>query len=73
MLLVLIVSAVKAEQKRWLEPEVRDGVDQRLERGAPVGPGKEELGVRRDAEWGFAESEVLEIHHCPLAKDSMRL
>ena len=50
-----------------------DGVDQCFQRGAAIGAREKEFGMRCDAEWRFAESEMFEIHHCSLARDSIRL
>jgi hypothetical protein len=52
---------------------VGDRIDQCFERGAAVGTGKEELGVRRDAERRLLQSEMIEIHHGSRAVASMRL
>ena len=50
-----------------------DGVDQRVERRAAVGAGKEEIGMRRDAKGRFAQAEVLEIKAHERCQLSMRL
>ncbi len=41
---------------------VHDGVEQRVDGGAALGAGEEEVGERGEAEGGFAQAVVVEIH-----------
>ena len=50
-----------------------DGIDQGIERRSAVGTGKEEIGMRGDAEGRFAQAEMLEIEAHERCQLSMRL
>ena len=50
-----------------------DRIDQRVECRAAIGAGKEEIGMRRDAERRLAQAEMLKIEAHERCQFSMRL